>query len=194
MCACVSFGNPLLPISYSPHLGAACKQGAWGSWYLPSQGDSGRKRSPAMETFPFPCSKAEQGKNVAESFRKPWRNVMSSRPLHLYQIWSNTATGSKAERIKCNTWPQALSLLQPPLFPERRKLNFHETQTRREEGVWNGYTSLGRAMSFTDSPLPMLSLVLTGQSKEAVKSVSISWNLACGAAYGGESQCVCREA
>lgn len=43
--------------------------------------------NPPQWKFPsFPCIKAEQGKTVVESFRKPWRNMMSSRPLPLYQI------------------------------------------------------------------------------------------------------------
>lgn len=80
------------------------------------------------------------------------------------------------------------------MFPERHKRIVHKTQTRREEGVLNAYVSVGCAMSFADSPLPMLSLVLTGQPKEAVKRVSLYWNLACGAVSRGESQCVYREA
>lgn len=59
--------------------------------------------------------------------------------------------------------------------------------------MFDGYTSAGHAMSFADSPLRVLSLVVTRQPKEAVKRVSLSWNMACGAVSSEESQCVCRE-
>lgn len=67
-------------------------------------------------------------------------------------------------------------------------------QTKREVGVQSDYTSVGHATSFADGPLPILSLLLTTQHMEGVKRVSLSWNLACGAAPGGEPPCVCREA
>lgn len=69
----------------------------------------------------------------------------------------------KQRKQRVNSWPQALSLLQPPQKSFFQKdINGFSTRDRPggEEDVGNGYTSIGHGMSFADGPLCM-SLVLT---------------------------------
>lgn len=61
-------------------------------------------------------------------------------------------------------------------FHKHRILFFHEAQTRAEEGVQDSCSSVGCAMNFSESPLPML---WTAQG--SCGEVSLSRNLACDA-------------
>lgn len=81
------------------------------------------------------------------------------------------------------TSTQSLTTSIEGLFPETENLVFHEAQTRMEEGVQHSYSSVGRARSFTGSPLPVL---WTAQGSRG--EVSLSRNLACDAVSSGESQ------
>lgn len=77
---------------------------------------------------------------------------------------------------------QSLATSMEGLFPETQNPVFHEAQTRTEEGVQDSYSSVGRAINFTKSSLPML---WTAQG--SCGEVSPSRSLAYDAVSNGQS-------